>query len=451
MEMIFLNKDMTKGNPSKILFYFALPMVIGNILQQFYNIVDSIIVGNFVGAEALAAVGASYPITFVLITVANGCGIGCGVVIAQYFGGKFIEKVKTSIFTSLIFISVFSFFIMVLGILFSENILALMNTPSDIFNDSYVYMKIYFGGVVFLFVYNIVNSSFNALGNSKTPLKFLIFSSFLNIGLDLLFVIKFNMGIAGAAYATLISEAVSCILSLIFLLKSLKSAKTEQLIKIFSFKILRNISKIAIPSILQQSIVSIGNLFVQSLVNSYGAVVIAGYAAATKIDSITILPMSNMSNAVSTFAGQNIGAGKIERIKKGYKAALIMIGVFCAFAFLVLFIFGKNLIGMFVDSAANMGVIKIGVQYMRIVSIFYFFMGLMVITNGVLRGSGDMKFFLASTISNLSIRVIFAYTFAYVIGQSAIWWAVPCGWLSASAISCIRYRSGKWKNKSVIQ
>ena len=445
-----MNKDMTIGNPSKILFYFAIPMVAGNILQQLYSIIDSMIVGNFVGAEAFAAIGASYPITFVLITVANGCSIGCGVIISQYYGGKLIDKVKTSIFTSLIFAGLFSFVLMLLGIIFSNSILSLMNTPSDIFKDSYIYIKIYFIGVVFLFLYNIVNSSFNALGNSRTPLIFLIFSSFLNIGLDLLFVVKFQWGEAGAAYATLISQGVSAVLSLFFLLKSLKSIQHEEKIVFFDIKILKNIFKIAVPSILQQSIVSIGNLFVQSLVNSYGAVVIAGYAAATKIDSITILPMSSMSNAVSTFTGQNIGAHKSERIKDGYKAALIMIGIFCAFAAITLFLTGHNLVGLFVDSTSNGGVINIGTQYLKIVSLFYFFMGLMVITNGILRGSGDMKVFLASTFANLSTRVICAYGLAFFIGQSAIWWAVPLGWLSASSISVFRYRSGKWKHKGVV-
>ncbi|WP_455822740.1 MATE family efflux transporter [Clostridium butyricum] len=446
-----MSKDMTIGNPSKILFYFAIPMVLGNILQQLYNIVDSMIVGNFVGADALAAVGASYPITFVLITVANGAGIGCGVVISQYFGGRMLEKVKTSIFTSIIFISIFSCILMVLGIIFADWILSVMNTPENIFYDSSSYMKIYFMGVVFLFIYNIVTSCFNALGNSKTPLMFLLCSAILNILLDLLFVIKFNMGVRGTAFATLISQGISALLSLSFLLKKIKMIKTDTTVKKFDIRILKKISKIAVPSILQQSIVSIGNLFVQALVNSYGAVVIAGYAAATKIDSMTILPMSNMSNAVSTFTGQNIGAGKIERIKKGYKSALIMIGIFCVFAASLLFLAGHQLIGMFVDSVSNQGVITIGTQYLKIVSVFYFFMGLMVITNGVFRGSGDMKMFLASTLTNLSTRIIFAYGLASFIGQGAIWWAVPFGWIFASTVSVIRYKSGKWKNSTVIR
>ncbi|MGG7187774.1 MATE family efflux transporter, partial [Clostridium butyricum] len=301
------------------------------------------------------------------------------------------------------------------------------------------------------FIYNIVTSCFNALGNSKTPLMFLLCSAILNILLDLVFVIKFNMGVRGTAFATLISQGISALLSLSFLLKKIKMIKTDTTVKKFDIRILKKISKIAVPSILQQSIVSIGNLFVQALVNSYGAVVIAGYAAATKIDSITILPMSNMSNAVSTFTGQNIGAGKIERIKKGYKSALIMIGIFCVFAASLLFLAGHQLIGMFVDSVSNQGVITIGTQYLKIVSVFYFFMGLMVITNGVLRGSGDMKMFLASTLTNLSTRIIFAYGLASFIGQGAIWWAVPFGWIFASTVSVIRYKSGKWKNSTVIR
>lgn len=221
------------------------------------------------------------------------------------------------------------------------------------------------------------------------------------------------------------------------------------MIKKFDITILKNISKIAIPSIIQQSIVSVGNLFVQALVNSYGAIIIAGYAAATKVDSITILPMSNMSNAISTFTGQNIGAGKVERVRSGYKSAIIMIGIFCAIVTFILFLFGNRLIGIFVDSASNEGVIAIGTQYVKIVSVFYFFMGLMVITNGVLRGSGDMKTFLISTITNLSTRILFAYGLSSIIGQGAIWWAIPLGWIFASIVSIIGYKSGKWRNKFV--
>lgn len=445
-------KDMTKGNSAKILFYFAIPMILGNMFQQLYNIIDSIIVGNFVGAEALAAIGVSYPITFICITIANGAGIGCGVIISQYFGGKQITKMKSSIYTSIISIGIAGLILTIIGIIFVKKILLFMNTPYNIINDAEAYLRIYFIGVVFLFIYNISNSAFNALGNSKTPLIFLIGSSILNVILDLIFVTKFNMEVKGAAYATLIAMCISAVLSCIYLLIKVQKIEENAIkkAKIFDINILKDMSKIAFPSILQQSIVSIGNLLVQSLINSFGSVVIAGYTAAAKIDSITILPMVSMSNSVSTFTAQNIGAKKDERIKSGYKAAILMIGIFCVFAASMLFIFGNNIVGMFVDGESNKDVINVGVNYMRIVSSCYFLMGLMVITNGILRAAGDMKFFLVSTIINLGVRVCMSYTIAQFTGVNGIWYAIPLGWVCASIFSVLRYKSGKWKNKIVI-
>ena len=443
---------MTKGNSAKILFYFAIPMILGNMFQQLYNIIDSIIVGNFVGAEALAAIGVSYPITFICITIANGAGIGCGVIISQYFGGKQITKIKSSIYTSIISIGIAGLILTIIGIIFVKKILLFMNTPYNIINDAEAYLRIYFIGVVFLFIYNISNSAFNALGNSKTPLIFLIGSSILNVILDLIFVTKFNMEVKGAAYATLIAMCISAVLSCIYLLIKVQKIEENAIkkAKIFDINILKDMSKIAFPSILQQSIVSIGNLLVQSLINSFGSVVIAGYTAAAKIDSITILPMVSMSNSVSTFTAQNIGAKKDERIKSGYKAAILMIGIFCVFAASMLFIFGNNIVGMFVDGESNKDVINVGVNYMRIVSSCYFLMGLMVITNGILRAAGDMKFFLGSTIINLGVRVCMSYTIAQFTGVNGIWYAIPLGWVCASIFSVLRYKSGKWKNKIVI-
>lgn len=434
-------KDMTKGKPSKILLSFALPIMIGNIFQQAYNIIDSIIVGNFVGSSALASVGTTYPITFVLITIANGASIGCAVIISQYFGAKLINKMKTAISTSLISITTLSLIFTTIGILFNSTFLNLIGTPTDIYTDAYNYLHIYFLGIIFLFVYNICNSIFNALGNAKVPLYFLIFSSILNVLLDLLFVIKFDLAVIGVAYATFIAQGLSCILSLIYLLKQLKVFKTTEKIKMFDFHSLVSISKVAIPSILQQSIVSLGNLFVQNLVNSYGADVIAGYSVGTKIDSIIILPMVSLSNAISTFAGQNLGARKINRAKEGYKTCLMIIGVFCVTASSIIFLFGNNLTGLF---SRNVGILQISIRYLKVVSSFYFLMGLMVITNGILRAAKDMNFFLLSTAINFSTRVIFAYIFSILIGQNSIWWAVPFGWLFASITSVLRYRSNRW-------
>lgn len=445
-----MTKDMTSGNPFNNIFCFAMPMVLGNIFQQFYNIIDSVVVGNFVSSKALAAVGASYPITFVFIAVATGASVGCSVVISQMFGAKCIGHMKTAIYTSFISIAVFSFTLMIIGLLSSSLILKLLQTPHEIFEDANTYLEIYFMGVMFLFLYNISTATCNALGDSKTPLGFLMFSSILNVLLDLLFVIKFKMGVSGVAFATLIAQGVAACLSITYVLKKVRTINTGEKYKLFDFSILKNMCKIAIPSAIQQSIVSIGNLFVQALVNGYGWETIAGYTAAIKIDSITIMPMVNLSSAVSTFTAQNVGAKKNERINSGYKSTLYMIVIFCICTGFILYIFGSNFIRMFVDSSSNEQVINTGVEYLRVVSMFYFFMGLMVITNGVLRGAGDVKVFMVSSLTNLGTRVVFAYTLAFIIGQSAIWWAIPLGWIFASTISIIRYRSGQWKGKAIV-
>ena len=443
-------KDMTKGSPGKILIFFAVPMVLGNMFQQLYSIIDSIIVGKFVGADALAAVGASYPITFICITVANGAGIGCSVVISQYFGAKKLDKVKTAIYTSLISITAISLLILLIGYIFTEDILTLMNTPVNIFLDAEIYLKIYFLGVIFLFIYNVVNSCFNALGNSKTPLYFLIFSSFVNVLLDLLFVINFNMAVKGAAIATLISQAISGITSVLLLLYKINKMRSERKYKFFNWSIFKTISQIAFPSILQQSIISVGNLFVQALVNTFGSLVIAGYSVAVKVDSITILPMANMSNAVSTFTAQNIGGKETDRINKGYRAALKIILMFCIIIAGVIFFFGKDIVGLFLNEDAGIEVINFGENYLKIVSLCYFFMGFMVITNGILRAAGDMKYFLITSLINLSTRVIASYILSIFIQENAVACAVPLGWIAACCFVYKRYKSGKWKEKEVI-
>lgn len=443
-------KDMTKGKPGKVVLLFAIPMVIGNIFQQFYNIIDSVVVGNFLGANALASVGASYPITFLFIAVATGASIGCSVVISQMFGAKQIGNMKSAIYTSIISTIVFSTILMVIGILMSNIILKALKTPSDILIDANSYLKIYMMGIVFLFMYNINTGAFNALGNSKTPLYFLIFSSILNVVLDILFVVKLNFGVAGAAYATLIAQGVSGIVSLTYLLIKIKKISTEEVFKYFDLNILKKICKIAIPSIIQQAIVSVGNLFVQALVNTFGVVTIAAYTSATRIDSIIIMPMVNISSAISTFTAQNIGAELVLRVKEGYKAALKIIGVFCFTIAVLLHVFAKDVIGIFIDSNINSEAVSIGVEYITVVSIFYVLMGLMITTNGVLRGSGDIKVFMISTLCNLSMRVIAAYGLSYFIGKKAIWWAIPLGWLLASTISVFRYKSRMWEKSKIV-
>ncbi|WP_418976295.1 MATE family efflux transporter, partial [Anaerotruncus massiliensis (ex Liu et al. 2021)] len=307
-------RDMTAGSPSKILVTFALPMILGNVFQQLYNIVDSVVVGNFVGSDALAAVGASYPVTFLFIAVATGASIGCSVVISQFYGAKRITEMKSSVFTALTSMMTLSALLLLAGLLLARPLLLLMRTPGNIFSDADAYLRIYVAAVPFLFLYNTSTAAFNALGDSRTPLWLLMLSSVTNIFLDLLFVIRFGMGVPGVAWATLIAQALASLLAFFVLLRRLRRMPCEGKPHVFECERLRHICRVAVPSIVQQSIVSFGALFVQALVNGYGSDVIAGYTAATKIDSIAIMPMLNVGNAVSSFTAQNIGAAKPGRV-----------------------------------------------------------------------------------------------------------------------------------------
>lgn len=450
-------KNLTEGKPLKLLFFFSLPMLMGNLFQQLYNMVDSIVVGNFVGADALAAVGASFPVVFLAVALAAGLSMGCNVVISQLFGAGRIRDMKTTISTALIGQFVLSVAITIAGELFASLILQLLKTPENIMADSLTYLKIYFGGSVFLFIYNTLNGIYNALGDSKTPLCFLILSTLTNIVLDLTFVIKFGMGVAGVAWATLIAQGICAVLSLVVLMARIRRLEdepgheTEGKRPLFHFSAVERIAKIGVPSMIQQSIVSVSMLMMQSLVNSYGSVFIAGYTAASKIDSLAMMPNMNFSNAMSSYTAQNIGAGKPERVKEGYKANMFMVVIFSVTLTVIIFLFGPNLLNLFMDSEANVQAISYGMSYMRVVSSFYILMGIMFSSNGLLRGAGDMKTFMASSLFNLFSRLVMAYALAAKIGPSAIWWSIPLGWFVGSAISFTRFRSGKWINKGFVK
>lgn len=448
-------KNLTEGKPLKLLFFFSLPMLMGNLFQQLYNMVDSMVVGNFVGADALAAVGASFPVVFLAIALAAGLSMGCGVVISQLFGAGEIREMKTTISTALIGQFFLSVAITVVGELIAPMVLRLLKTPENIMPDSLIYLRIYFGGAVFLFMYNTLNGVFNALGDSKTPLYYLIISTLTNIVLDLVFVIKFNMGVAGVAWATLIAQGICSILSLVTLMSRISKMEDEpgyeNAVKrpLFDASAVNRIAKVGVPSMIQQSIVSISMLMMQNLVNSYGSIYIAGYTAATKIDSLSMMPNMNFSNAMSSYTAQNIGANKIERVKEGYKANIFMVVVFSLALTLIIFLFGPNLLNLFMDSEANAQVIKYGMDYMKVVSAFYILMGILFTSNGLLRGAGDMKFFMLSSMLNLFTRIAVAYTLAPKIGSIAIAWSIPVGWLVGATVSFLRFKSGKWKDAAI--
>ncbi len=441
--------NMVSGNPTKALIGFTLPMVAGNLFQQFYNIMDSVIVGNVVGEEALAAVGASTAITMMFVMVAMGTGIGCSVVISQLFGAKKLEEMKTAISTALLSILGFSVILSALGLFINRGLMRLMGTPDNIFEDAAQYMQIYFFGFVFLFLYNAFSAIFNALGDSKKPLMFLIFSSLLNIGLDLYFVAELNMGVAGVAWATLIAQGISALLSFAFLIWKLKGIETKEYSR-FDGGMLKNMVKVAIPTIVQQSIVSVGMVLVQSAVNQFGSTFLAGYTAATKIDGIAIVPMVAVGNATSTYVAQNMGARKPERIAQGYRICLAMsagIGLTIA---LILHFTGNGFVGLFLDSSSSSEAIAIGAQYLSIVSLFYFVMGIMNVSNGVLRGAADMGWFLACSLCNLGVRVGLTYALADATHGMVIMWANPAGWAVGLGLAAFRYFQGGWKAKKII-
>ena len=434
-------KDMTEGTPSKVLLGFALPMMLSGMFQQFYSIADSVIAGQFAGSNAVAAVGASFPITMLFIAIATGSGVGCSVIISRFFGAKDYVKLKTTISTSIITTIILSIVLTLLGTIICNPLMHLMNTPKDIFSDSALFLRIYIWGLIFLFIYNITTSIFNGLGDSRTPLYFLIFSSLFNIVLDYILVAYFDLGVAGVAWATFIAQGISSILSVSSLIRRIKKLKTNEEHEYFSLPILRDICNIALPSILQQSIVSIGKLLVQALVNSYGTAVLYGYSAAIKIDSFFKIVINSMGNDVSNFTAQNLGGQKPERIKKGYTSSLFVMLIYCALAFLICFIFSPALISIFLDSKTDPTLIKdvihIGKSYMMIVSTGYFACALLLVNNGMLRGSAYMLGFTTATLTDLFVRVGGAYLLAHWFGYNAIWFAIPLGWIVGTVVSFV--------------
>ncbi|MCI8506077.1 MAG: MATE family efflux transporter [Lachnospiraceae bacterium] len=444
-------RDMTVGKPFPTLFKFAMPMVVGNLFQQLYNVVDSMVVGNFVGEDALAAVGTTTSITFLFIAVAVGMGIGCSVVISQLFGAKHMDTMKSAISTSLFAMFALGAGLSLFGLAAHRLILTWLSVPENIFEDAASYLQIYCMGLIFLFMYNILNSVFNALGESRFPLVFLTLSSLLNVALDLYFVIRLHMGVPGVAWATLIAQGISAVLSFFVLMRHFRRIETAEKPKLFDGKLLARMFRLAVPTTIQQSIVSLGLVFVQGLVNGYGSVVIAGYTAATKIDTIAIGPMVQVGNSVSTFTAQNMGARKTERVKSGLVSGLIISAGISLSLTAVLFFFGENFLNAFMDSKESVEAIRYGIDYIYVVSAFYVLMGTMNVFNGVLRGAGDMKVFMAATLTNFGLRLIFAHVLsATAMGSAGIWWSIPIGWGAGILISGTRYASGRWKTKKLV-
>lgn len=438
------NDYLITENPLKALIVFAIPMIIGNLFQQAYTMADSAIVGRLVGEKALAAVGAAYSLTNIFICVAIGGGMGASVIVSQYFGHGNYGKLKKTVYTALVTFLVISVMLGVIGLAFSKNIMIAMNTPVEVLDMSVTYLQIYFLGLPFLFMYNVLSSMFNALGKSRIPLYFLIFSSVFNIILDWVFVADFALDVAGVAWATLIAQGVSVLGSFTVLRKELKKLEGAS-DGIFEAEELLPMAKIALPSILQQSTVSIGMMLVQSVVNSFGAESLAGFSAGMRIESICIVPMAAVGNAISSYTAQNIGAGQLKRVSKGYVQANKMVIFFGVVICVILELFPTQFITLFLGADGSQVAIATGYGYLVFMGFFFFMIGFKMAADGVLRGAGDMKLFTIANLVNLSIRVIMAMTLAPRFGIAWVWYAVPIGWTANFVISYLEYRTGKWK------
>lgn len=438
-----MNKDLTVGKPESVLWKFCLPLFASIIFQQLYNIADSLVAGKFIGENALAAVGNSYEITLIFIAFAFGCNIGCSVIVSQFFGAKDYKNMKTSVYTAMISTAVLCAVLMLFGVLFCGNLLKLIKTPSAILNDSKLYLDIYIYGLPFMFFYNMATGIFSALGDSKTPFIFLVVSSVTNIFVDIIFVKAFNMGIAGVAWATFICQGISAVLAVIVVFLRLSKIKVLQRCPVFSFIILVKLLKIAIPSILQQSFISIGNIIIQSVINEFGAGTIAGYSAAVKLNNLVITSFTTLANGISNFTAQNLGAGKSERIRDGFKAGLKMVWIISVPLVLLYFFAGKQLLYLFLDNPTNTA-IHTGIMFLCILSPFYFVVSAKLVADGILRGAGLMSRFMITTFTDLILRVVLAIILSKQFGSTGIWCAWPIGWSIATTLSVIFYKKAKF-------
>ncbi|WP_321321264.1 MATE family efflux transporter [Labilibaculum sp.] len=441
-------KDFTQGNITRLILNFTLPMLLGNVFQQLYNIVDSIIVGKVLGKEALASVGASFPIIFTLIALLIGIGSGFSIVISQFYGAKDINRVKRAIDTMYIFLFGTGIFISILGIYFSEHLFLLLQLPIELIPQATSYLNVYMAGMIMFFGFSGTSSILRGLGDSKTPLYFLILASIFNIIFDLLFVMVFKWGIAGAAWATVIAQSGAFISAIIYLNRSHSIIKFSLFKLVFDKDIFIKSLKIGIPSGLQHTFVALGMMALLGIVNTFGTDVIAAYTAAGRIDSLAMMPAMNFSQAVAAFVGQNLGANKIDRVRQGFKVTFIMSNIFCLMMTAIIILFGSHLMKLF---TTDTNVIAIGEKYLIIVSSFYLLFSTMFTTNGVLRGAGDTLIPMFITLFSLwIIRIPGAYFLSSKIGETGIWWSIPLGWSMGTIFSYLYYRTGRWKKKSIV-
>lgn len=434
---------MTQGNIWKLLITFSIPLIIGNLLQQMYNTADSIIVGNFVGSNGLAAVGSGTALINLIIAFAQGAAVGAGVVVSQYIGADKKDKIKISVHTSICISIILGLILSLLGIFASPSLLIMMKTPKVVLKSSILYLQIYCGGLIFNVIYNMATGILNAAGNSKKPLVYLAIASFTNIILDLLFIKIFKLGVMGAAIATDISQAISCILAVGYLLK----VKSDYKLYIKDLKINKEtavkIIKIGLPTAIQNMVISFSNVLVQSSVNAYGATAMAGYAAYLKIDGFNILPVLSISMAVTTFTGQNVGANRLDRVKKGMYSSLIMVLVYTIFIGAVLLIFSHQVLGLFTHSAQ---VIMYGQLAMKYFCPYYFLLGILNVLAGTVRGAGKgIPPMIILLFSMCIFRILWIkIALPFYSSIDGVFILYPISWLVGAILMILYTKFGKW-------
>ncbi len=443
-----LMKDFTEGSEARLILHFSIPLVLGNIFQNLYNIVDSVIVGNFLGKEALGAVGASFPIIFTLISLVIGIGSGASTVVSQYFGAKKFDEVRRTIDTLFIFFLVSSLFTTAIGMFFSRQIFVLLQLPAEMMDDAVTYLNVYLSGMFFFFGFAGISSILRGMGDSKTPLWFMILSTVANILFDLLFVIIFKWGIEGVAFASVVSQAGSFFAATWYLNR--KHPVINLSIRRYKFDrgIFKSCVRIGLPTGFQQSFVALGMMAIMGIVNTFGTNAVAAYTAAMRVDSFAKMPALTFSSALSSFVGQNLGASKEKRARRGLTMTMYFSLIYSVFIFILIIAFGKYIIRIFTPDEA---VIAIGQDYLVIVSSFYLLLSVMFTLTGFLRGAGATLIPMLTTLTALYlVRIPLAFFLSGKLGVNGIWWAEPAGWLIGMLILIVYYYSGKWQGKGVI-
>lgn len=416
--------DLTVGKPSSKILRFSLPLLLSTALQQVYNIADSVIVGQLTGAHGLAAIGAPYPITLFFVAVATGASMGCSVVISQLFGGKKMEEMKTSVYTSIIALSILGVVLALGGMALAGPLMRLLNCGADIFTDAVAYLRIYALGVIPMLVYNTANAIFTGFGDSKRPLYFLMMSSVLNIILDYIAVGPLGMGVVGAAWATAFSQAVSAVLALVVILRRVARIETETNPRVFDAVMLSHMARIGLPAIFQQASVAFAHTIVQSLVNTFDTAVVAGYEVSNKINTVIYSSLNTLGTALSSFVAQCYGAGKFRRIREGFKASYLMCLGVTVVIIAVAQLFPAQIMSIFVPAGSDAAVIEVGVNYLRIISPVYLLITLIITTGGLLRGLGHSMTFFLETLAEFAVRVSMCFVLVKLLDSyTGVMWA----------------------------